>query len=566
MAQLLDQYGKPVRASDLTRQVSGPTMLGQRPAIITTPIGGLTPATLAALLNAADTGDSLAWLECAEELERRDLHYLGVLNTRKRTIAQLPITVTPASDDDAHKKHADFVSAWLDRGVLEKSLFDMMDAVGKGWSVHEIVWHAEAGNYYPEELAFRPPRFFEVSYQDGETIMLRDDPGCAAPPSAPGGILQEGYTALDPNAFVIHRHPSWSGLTLRAGLTRAVCWALLAKMFTMRDWGVFVQNYGLPARIGRYGPDASEEDRNVMFQALTDFGGALAAMMPKGMDFELVEPKSSGGHELHMLRAEFLNSEISKAVLGQTGTTDSKQGAHASGAIHREVQEDIERADASLLSATISQQLVARMVAFSFGPQDEYPKLRIGRPDEVPLDTLIKVVQFAGPQGLKFPAQPFYDRMGMEAPQEGDSVFGMVAQAQPVQPAHVLPAQDRPAQVMPPRDPNPTPASPQAADQQEITLHTRLGKLLSRHVRADGTHIINLMTQRLVRDAEAGLAQMTDAVRAEVEKAGSMDGLKTRLKDMDLPHDQFQQAMQVALMVSELAGEAMVLDEMAANG
>lgn len=149
MAQLLDQYGKPVRTSDLTRQVSGPTMLGQRPAIITTPIGGLTPATLAALLNAADTGDSLAWLECAEELERRDLHYLGVLNTRKRTIAQLPITVTPASDDDAHKKHADFVSAWLDRGVLEKSLFDMMDAVGKGWSVHEIVWHAEAGNYYP---------------------------------------------------------------------------------------------------------------------------------------------------------------------------------------------------------------------------------------------------------------------------------------------------------------------------------------------------------------------------------------------------------------------------------
>ncbi|KAB8123087.1 DUF935 family protein [Komagataeibacter medellinensis] len=566
MAQLLDQYGRPVKAQALTRAVAGPTLLGQRPAITTTPIGGLTPATLGALLNAADMGDSLAWMECAEELERRDLHYLGVLNTRKRTVSQLPITVSPASNDPAHKKHAEFVSDWLDRGVLEGALFDMMDAVGKGWSVHEIIWHAEAGNYYPEDLVFRPQRFFEVSYQDGERIMLRDEPNSVAAPAAPGGIGQEGFADLDPAAFVIHRHPSWSGLTLRAGLTRAVAWAVLAKMFTMRDWGVFVQNYGLPARIGRYGPDASEEDRNVLFQAVTDFGGALAALMPKGMDFELVEPKMSGGHDLHMIRAEFLNSEISKAVLGQTGTTDSKQGAHASGAIHREVQEDIERADAGLLSTTVGQQLVDRMVAFTFGPQAAYPRLRIGRPDEVPLDTLMKVVQFAGPQGLKFPAQPFYDRMGMEAPQEGDAVFGLVAQPQPIQPAHVLPAQDRPAQDMPPRDPNPTTASPQADDQQQITLHTRVGRLLSRHVRANGPNIISLMTQSLARDAEAGLAQMTDAVRAEVEKAGSVDDLEEKLKDMDLPNAQFQQAMQVALMVSELAGEAEVLDEMARNG
>lgn len=52
------------------------------------------------------------WQILAEEIERRDPHYLSVLNTRKLAISQLPITVTPASSDAAHVKHADFVRGW----------------------------------------------------------------------------------------------------------------------------------------------------------------------------------------------------------------------------------------------------------------------------------------------------------------------------------------------------------------------------------------------------------------------------------------------------------------------
>ncbi|NPC90237.1 DUF935 family protein [Gluconacetobacter entanii] len=567
MAQILDQFGNPIPPSSFAPDVSGPTMLGDRPAVASNTVRGLDPATLGQAMRAADQGESLLWMEIAEEIERRDGHYLGVLSTRKSTVANLPITVTPASDKPAHKKHAAFVQDWIDRGILEAAAFDMLDAIGKGRSTHEICWHAEAGNYWPEQLVFRPARWFEVSPQDGNTILMRDVNTIGAPPSTPDGLQQIGFSPLEPHRFVNHVHPLWSGLTMHAGLSRLAAWYVMFKMFTVRDWGIFVQNYGLPIRLGRYGPDASYQDRAVLWRAVCDFAGSLGIMVPKGMDFEFVEPKNgAGSNDVHQRRAEFCNSEMSKAVLGQTGTTDSKQGAHASGAIHRMVQEDIERRDAGLLSVTATRQIAVPMVAFSFGPQDKYPFIRFGRPDEVPLEELVKLIQFAGPQGLKFRAQDFYDRTGLKAPQEGDDVFGLVAQAQPIQPAHVLPAQDKPAQDMPPKAPPPTTSSPLADDQQEITLHTRVGRLLSRHVRANGPNIISLMTQSLARDAEAGLAQMTDAVRAEVEKAGSMDDLEAKLKDMDLPHAQFQQAMQVALMVSELAGEAEVLDEMARNG
>ncbi|OUJ09684.1 DUF935 family protein, partial [Acetobacter sp. DsW_063] len=119
----------------------------------------------------------------------------------------------------------------------------------------------------------------------------------------------------------------------------------------VRDWGIFVQNYGIPGRLGRFGQGSTDNDRNVLWHALTDYGGMLAAMIPKEMDFELIETKGgAGASEVHEMRVKWLDEQISKAVLGQTGTTDARSGTHASGAIHRMVQEDIERSDSLLLS------------------------------------------------------------------------------------------------------------------------------------------------------------------------------------------------------------------------
>lgn len=565
MAQILDQFGKPIPPSAFANRVSDPTMLADRPAVANTSIRALDPATLGEALRAADQGESLLWMEIAEEIERRDGHYLGVLSTRKSTVANLPITVTPASDKPAHKRHAAFVQDWVDRGILEVAAFDMLDAIGKGRSTHEIVWHAEAGNYWPQQLLFRPARWFEVSAQDGNTILMRNTDTIGAPPSVADGTRQIGFSPLEPHRFVNHVHPLWSGLTMHAGLSRLAVWYVMFKMFTVRDWGIFVQNYGLPIRLGRYGPDASDQDRNVLWRAVCDFAGSLGIMVPKGMDFEFVEPKNgAGSNDVHQRRAEFCNSELSKAVLGQTGTTDSKQGAHASGAIHRMVQEDIERLDARLLSVTATRQLAIPMVSFTFGPQDKYPFIRFGRPDEVPLEELVKLIQFAGPQGLKFRAQDFYDRTGLKAPQEGDDVFGLVAQAQPIQSAHVLPAQDRPAQDMPPKAPPPTTTSPQAENQQEITLHSRVEKLVAGRIKQNAG-VVDMITGKVADMAAKGLALMTGEVLEQFQQASSMDDLAHRLSGLHLTDEEFADAIANGLMMAELAGQAEAMERMGRN-
>lgn len=574
MAGLIDQFGNPLRAKPIAKPIATPTVVGQRPAAITTPIRGLNPASLGRMMAAADLGDSWAWQCMAAEIERRDLHYLGVLGTRKRVVSQLPITVTPADDSRKSKKIADWVRDWVETGLLANATFDMLDAIGKGWSVLEIDWALSPGNNRPRGFTYRPTRWTETSWQDGETILLRSPDGADSVPGIQDGPPLFGFDDLPAQNFVIHKHRSWSGLTINAGLTRAVAWAVMFKMFTMRDWAVFVQNYGLPMRVGLYGPEASQEDRDVLWQAVTDIAGSCAAIMPKGMEVQFVEPKNGAGSgDLHLERVRFLDDQISKAVLGQTGTTDSHQGAHASSSTHRLVQEDIERADATDLSWTANLQVVQPMVDFTFGPQEKYPVVRIGRPDEAPLSEIIALLQWGGPQGLKIRAQDIYDRAGLTPPEDGDIVVGQTASATPLQAPEDKPGMDKAPIDRPGRDKASTIREPQATDQGEpvqgadgkVALHTQLGRLLELHVQAEGPRVIEMMTQRLAREAGRGLGEMTEAVRREIDRAESLDDLEARLKSLNLPDQAFADAMAQGIALAQLAGQAMVLDQVGSD-
>lgn len=568
MVGLVDQHGRPLPPTTQKEQM-GASIVGSRPAIAD-PIAtlGLNPADVGALMRSAAEGNSRDWQIFCEIVEERDLHYLGVLSTRKRSVAQLPMNVEDAGSSRTQRRHGDFVRAWLDRGIAQRAAFDILDAIAKGFSVHEIFWHNEAGNYWPERLVYRPQRWFEISYQDGETIWLRDDASTARP-NVEGAVAEAVAQPLDPARTLVHRHPSWSGLTIRSGLTRAVAFNSLFKLFSNRDWGLFVQAYGIPIRIGKFDASATADDRATLWRALVDVAGAGACMIPQQMQLDFVEPKNgAGSNDTHERRIKWLDEQTSKAVLGQTGTTESRAGAHASGAIHRLVQEDIERADALLLAHTLNEQLVRQMIDFSFGPPRDglYPRINIGRPDEAPVEVVIEAVQKLGPQGFQVAASDLYSRLNLEPPEEGDERVGIAVPPQPALPASVTAPQQHAGRATASHFPTPTSRDegqnqPAPQQNERLSLHAAVGRLVDRYVN-QSPEIISTLTANLAHEASAGLGAMTEAVRQQMEKAHSLEDLQNRLERLKLPDDQFAQAMQQAMLVSELAGEAALLAEM----
>ncbi|MBB4122925.1 DUF935 domain-containing protein [Martelella radicis] len=475
---------------------------------------GLTPQRLARILRAAANGDPLAYFELAENMEERDPHYLAVLATRKRSVAQLPITVNAASDAADHKKHAEYLQSWIDDGVLRSSLFDMLDAIGKGFSVMEIEWKTSVGSWTPGKLIWRPPTFFDFDRDDGETLMLRE---------------AAGLVDLDPAKFIIHRSKAKSGLTVKSGIARVAAWGWMFKNFTLKDWAIFCQNYGQPIRVGKYDSNATEEQKDILWKAVSQIAGDCAAIIPRSMEIAFQEVGSkSASTDMFEKRVDWYDRQVSKLVLGQTTTTDAISGGHAVSQEHREVQEDIERSDALDLSTTLNLQLVRNMIAFKFGPQDHYPTLSIGRPDEVPLGEFANAFDIFARNGLKLPANFVRSRLGAPAPEGDEETVGGRPEAAPL----------------------------------KMTARQAVDRLFetSAHARKPDRDDVEHLTDRLEAEAAAILDGQIDTIRTALNQATSLEDAAQRLAKLDLKDEELAKAMASAMMVSHLAGQAALLD------
>jgi phage gp29-like protein len=419
--QLLDRWGNPVKRAELTREVSAATMGGVRSPLTGYPSDGLNPRTLATILREADAGDPIRYLELAEAIEERDLHYAGVLGTRKRSVSQIEISVEEGGDDARSAEMAQMVRDWLKRDELAGEIFNILDAIGKGYSHTEIIWDTSEGQWKPVALRHRDPRWFRFDRHDLSTPVMLDDNG------------QE--VTYPPYQFIFARMQAKSGLPLRSGLARLAVWNWLFKAYTQRDWAIFTQTYGQPIRLGKYGAGASEEDRNTLFRAVSNIGGDCAAIIPESMLIEFVESGNVGASTDHYeRRSDWLDKQMSKAVLGQTATTDAVTGGLGSGKEHREVQEDIERADCSALSAIINRDLIQPWMSLEFGPQKTYPRIEISRPEPEDLAAFSSAIAPLIDRGLRVAAKPVLEKFGLPEPE---------ADAEILQPATKTPPQVR---------------------------------------------------------------------------------------------------------------------------
>ena len=523
---LVGPSGARIPVTELTGpERSGPTLAGVRDPVGGNPAQGLTPDRMAAILKGAAEGDWNDYLELAEAMEERDLHYRAVLGVRKRSVAQLPITVEAASDDPAHEEHADLIRRWLKRGTLRLALFDILDAVGKGFSVHEMIWESKPSHVWPRAMHYRPQRWFEADRIDRDTPRLR----------------QTGYQDdLPPHRYLLHVHKDKSGSIIRSGIAYAAAWGWMMKRYTDHDWAQFVRAYGQPIRLGKYDAASSEADRDILWRAVANVAGDLAAIIPASMSMELVTASQSGASpETHEKRCNYIDQQISKLVLGQTTTTDAISGGHAVSQEHREVAGDIERADALLVSASITQQLVPWIISLNHGPQEDYPVVAVGRPDEMPIKDWIQAIKDMAPLGFRVETGQIYDRLGIEEPAEGAETIGGVQPADPL--AGLFAGRET-------RMPAPYRRTVEmfAAREADKDLETAL-------------------LEATAREAGPALAELKAEIKAAFNAATSMEDLKARLDDLELDPTAFAEAMGRGISLGHLAGRAALLDDLKAE-
>jgi phage gp29-like protein len=241
--------------------------------------------------------------------------------------------------------------------------------LGFGSSLAEIFWQIKNREVGIEKIEVRENRW--LRYDDAENPAgLTDFPRWVTTKN-PGGI------ELDTNRFIHfaplagRRHP------VRSGLYRGLVWLWLFTNYTVKDYLAFNELFGQPMRVGKYGRNASDEERAALRSAVRNLGSDSAAVIDEDSVIEFIQAQAKGSGQYEPA-LRYFNAEKSKRVLGATLTVEQGgSGSYAQAKVHGDVRMEIIRSDARKLEESINDQLIKRMVDYNFGAQTSYPQLTI---------------------------------------------------------------------------------------------------------------------------------------------------------------------------------------------
>jgi phage gp29-like protein len=403
-------YQRPLslqEKKDLSEEVARPELIGMRTFWDQSAASGLTPERLAQLLRGSIRGDMRPYLELAEEMEERDPHYFSVLGTRKRALSRISASVEETKGDDS--KIVGAVRDLVAEPAFRDMLRDLVDAFGKGYAAIEIMWGERNGMWWPQGYAWRDPKYFTFDYISRTELRLAE-------------LTMIDGSALPPAKFIVHRPKLKSGIPIRGGLARVVAWAYLFKNYSLKDWQIFLDVFGMPIRLGKYHPAATPEERRKLLTAVASIAVDAAAIIPDSMVIDFIEAKQNGGQPFENM-CRYLDEQVSKAVLGQTMSTDGHAGGLAQAKIHNQVRIDILEDDADQVGTTINRDVIAPFVSLNWGDKAQKPRVMfpVAEPEDVAVlsDALAKLV----PVGLRVSAQEVREKIGVREPEDGEEVL-----------------------------------------------------------------------------------------------------------------------------------------------
>lgn len=163
----------------------------------------------------------------------------------------------------------------------------------------------------------------------------------------------DGVDILDP------RYQAWNmfvGDRFDLGYLSKVCAHAIWKKSSIGNWSEYNSKFGIPMRIGK---TATSDDVLLtnMEEALKNAGESFWAVIDKDDSIDFLDAEKSGAFDVFDKMIERMNSEISKLILGQTGTTDEKSFV-GSAQIHYNVRQDIIESDARFIENVVNGSLI----------------------------------------------------------------------------------------------------------------------------------------------------------------------------------------------------------------
>lgn len=293
---------------------------------------------------------------------------------------------------------------------------EFMEGKLKGYCFHQILWEVEDGRYVPTIKSYRN---LDLRRVKGE-LKLYEVKGA-----------REQEVELPELKFLVklYKRP-----VLQTILRYYVFYGM-----AINNWAQFTETYGKPPRIGRYEPNATLNEIDVLRQAVKSLGTDQAAVISKNTDIEFKDfAGKQTSSDLYEKLCQFVSTRVTKRILGQTLTTqEGDTGSYAQAKVHNMVREDIQEADLSDFRMYLDA-IIRRVHELNWGGTAPQIQLEIrqfvSRADRIVIDRQL------WDMGLPMTQDHFYETYDVPKPEKGQDVmpapsrgFPFSAQANSVQ-------------------------------------------------------------------------------------------------------------------------------------
>lgn len=389
-------------------------------------------------LLASYRGNMMPLTDIGRETLNMDPHLASVVNKRVGALAGLPWEVHPASGHGVDPVKALFYAAVVREQLLNLrnfraslkrlawALYDGRAALEKQWlpisngmalGPHKVTMALSSLEWiHPRRLSFG--RFRELHVVD-------ESSGVA------GNFADYGLrlSAL-PFKFVTWLPQLFGEYPEREGLApRCLYWSFF-KRFGARERMILLELFGKPWRIVTVDPDspASDSDLRDADEVADALGSSYTARLPRGVNLTVSQPQKTAG-AVHDDVIKESDRQISKLVLGQTGTTDEMKGGmnNSQASVMQDEQLGLLQGDAREFQEVVEDQVTDEIIALNFGEAEVIHAPTFALRADLPPNRLeeLERTERALKAGLALAAQEVYQVSGFRQPDVGEVVIRM---------------------------------------------------------------------------------------------------------------------------------------------
>lgn len=236
----------------------------------------------------------------------------------------------------ANKNAYKAINDWIKEIDVRQVITEMLDAVFFGMSPIEIVWGQGPTRWFPERVVGKPVEWFVFDPENNLRFLSHEN-------------MTEGEEIPDYKFLLPRHHATYQNPYGERALSRCF-WPVVFKKGGFKFWAIFTEKFGMPFITGKVPRMTNDTERAALLSRLTSMVQDAVAVINNDESIEVFEASGKkASADIYEKLVNTSNKEISKALLGQTATTEGTPGKLGNEEAQEKVREDLIDGDAHMV-------------------------------------------------------------------------------------------------------------------------------------------------------------------------------------------------------------------------